>query len=185
MHHQRYDEAAQQMLSLANNEKFASARGKTIYELWLELAELLCAHPKDIQSVRIEPIIRSGLERFSDQVGRLWSALARYWILQGNFEKARDVYEEAISTVMTVRDFSQVFEAYAEFEESVLSARIQRVGETDGDVEIDLRLARLEKLLERRPFLINDVLLRQDSNNVSEWMKRIELWGDNQQKVRF
>jgi hypothetical protein len=28
--------------------------------------------------------------------------------------QARDVYEEAIQTVPTVRDFSQVFEAYAE-----------------------------------------------------------------------
>ncbi len=34
--------------------------------------------------------------------------------VQGNFEKARDVFEEAIQTVMTVRDFSQVFDAYAQ-----------------------------------------------------------------------
>ena len=43
-------------------------------------------------------------------LGKLWCALADYYTRQGNFEKARDIYEEAIETVMTVRDFSQVFE---------------------------------------------------------------------------
>ena len=52
-------------------------------------------------------------------LGKLWCALADYYTRQGNFEKARDVYEEGIETVMTVRDFSQVFEAYSEFEEAV------------------------------------------------------------------
>lgn len=31
--------------------------------------------------------------------------------------QARDIYEEAIQTVTTVRDFTQVFDAYAQFEE--------------------------------------------------------------------
>lgn len=33
------------------------------------------------------------------QVGRLWTSLADYFIRQGLFEKARDVYEEGIDTV--------------------------------------------------------------------------------------
>lgn len=33
------------------------------------------------------------------------------------FLQARDVCEEAIRTVMTVRDFTQVFDSYAQFEE--------------------------------------------------------------------
>ena len=45
--------------------------------------------------------------------------------------QARDVYEEAIQTVMTVRDFSQVFEAYAEFEEQTLAALMEALDEAD------------------------------------------------------
>ena len=33
------------------------------------------------------------------QVGRLWCSLADYYIRLGHFEKARDIYEEAMSTV--------------------------------------------------------------------------------------
>ena len=35
---------------------------------------------------------------------------------------------------------------------------------------------RFEDLLERRPFLVNSVLLRQNPHNVHEWMKRAELY---------
>ena len=59
-----------------------------------------------------------------DQVGRLWQALAGYFIRLGQFEKARDVYDEAIQAVVTVRDFSIVFDAYVLFEESMLTAKI-------------------------------------------------------------
>jgi pre-mRNA-splicing factor SYF1 len=37
--------------------------------------------------------------------------------------------------------------------------------------------------MERRPFLVNEVLLRQNPNSIHEWQKRVELWGDNAPKV--
>lgn len=37
------------------------------------------------------------------------------------------MYEEAMLSVMTVRDFSQVFDAYAQFEELLLSKQMQDV----------------------------------------------------------
>ena len=44
------------------------------------------------------------------QVGRLWTSLADYYIRRGMYEKARDVYEEGLTTVVTVRDFSLIFD---------------------------------------------------------------------------
>lgn len=43
--------------------------------------------------------------------------------------QARDIYEEAIQTVSTVRDFTQVFDAYAQFEELSLSKRMEEASE--------------------------------------------------------
>jgi pentatricopeptide repeat protein len=45
------------------------------------------------------------------QVGRLWTSLADYYIRRGMFEKARDVYEEGLNAVVTVHDFSLIFDA--------------------------------------------------------------------------
>ncbi|KAF8983985.1 hypothetical protein BGZ46_009026 [Entomortierella lignicola] len=186
---ERYDEAASRLCKMINNEQFQSMKGKSHFQLWRQLCDIICSHPKDIKSLPIEKIIRSGIKRFTDQTGRLWNDLAKYWILLNHFEKARDVYEEAITSVMTVRDFTQVFDAYAEFEESVISAKMEaaEVAEAEGEevdqIELDMRLMRLERLMERRPFLVNEVLLRQNPNSVHEWQKRVELWGDNVQKV--
>ena len=49
----------------------------------------------------MDAIIRSGLSRFTDEVGRLWCKLADYYIRLGQFERARDVYEEAINSVVS------------------------------------------------------------------------------------
>lgn len=98
----------------------------------------------------------------------------------------------------TVRDFSVIFESYAQFEQSALAAKIETAeeeqeedgeGEEDGrrdglskltkkfldgfwlndDDDTDLRMARFENLLSRRPELLNSVLLRQNPHNVEQW----------------
>jgi len=93
--------------------------------------------------------------------------------------------------VMTVRDFSVVFDTYAEAEEALISIKLedsatrQRKGRVDenADLDLDIRMMRFEQLMDRRPFLVNDVLLRQNPHNVNEWQKRVALWGENAQMV--
>lgn len=133
------------------------------------------------------------------------------------FSQARDVYEEAILTVVTVRDFTQVFDSYAQFEESMIAAKMETTSEMgkddDGmcgfinigsvactsfvvhvlltvpllpdDIDMELRLARFEQLIARRPLLLNSVLLRQNPHNVHEWHKRVKLYEGNPRQVRF
>src|SRR6266480_3917483 len=92
---------------------------------------------------------------------------------------------------MTVRDFTQIFDTYAQFEETIMETKMQEAAtraenneeDPEEDLELDLRLLRFEQLMDRRPFLVNDVLLRQNPNNVHEWEKRVSLWKDNHDKV--
>lgn len=53
------------------------------------------------------------------------------------------------------------------------------------DIIIEMRLARLENLMERRPLLLNSVLLRQNPHNVNEWIKRVELLREKPKEVRI
>jgi pre-mRNA-splicing factor SYF1 len=128
--------------------------------------------------------------------------LADHYTRLGQFEKSRDVYEEAINSVTTVRDFTIVFDAYVKVEESVLTAKIrflQEAQEQNGDSansgntdsedtaemdDINMRLARVEYLMDKRPLLLNSVILRQNPHNVHEWHKRAKLYhGDDQKTV--
>lgn len=45
------------------------------------------------------------------------------------------MYEEAIQTVMTVRDFTQVFDSYAQFEESMIAAKMETQSEMGHEEE--------------------------------------------------
>jgi pre-mRNA-splicing factor SYF1 len=47
------------------------------------------------------------------------------------FERARDVYEEGMNAVITVHDFSLIFDALTQFEESLLSAKMEALGMED------------------------------------------------------
>lgn len=194
--HGLYTEAALKFIDILNNTRFNSKHGKGHYELWSEMVDLLVEHAADIETghetgIDADRIIRSGITRFADQRGKLWSGLATYWIRRGSFERARDVFEEGITTVMTVRDFTLIFEAYTEFEESIIgalmevaSARAEKgIDDENADFELDIRMMRFEQLMDRRPFLLNDVLLRQNPNNVPEWEKRVALWGENKKEV--
>ncbi|XP_013914939.1 PREDICTED: pre-mRNA-splicing factor SYF1 [Thamnophis sirtalis] len=176
----RLDEAAVRLAAVVNDERFVSKEGKSNYQLWHELCDLISQNPDKVKSLNVGAIIRGGLTRFTDQLGKLWCSLADYYIRSGHFEKARDVYEEAIQTVMTVRDFTQVFDSYAQFEESMIAAKMETNSEMgreeDDDVDLELRLARFEQLITRRPLLLNSVLLRQNPHNVHEWHKRVKLY---------
>jgi pre-mRNA-splicing factor SYF1 len=219
----KYAEAARVLATLVEDPKFLSRKGKPTFQLWTEFCDLVCDHADEmdlatsdnviilnteggsgrkvqrpsgvVEKLNVEAILRSGIGRFTDQVGRLWNALARWWVARGEFEKARDIYEEAMVKVKTVRDFTMVFDAYAEFEESVLAARMEQAAERDEeevtpeeaaeqDLDIDLRLARLEYLMKRRPFLVNDVMLRQNPHNVNEWERRVMLWKERNELIK-
>ncbi|XP_006008659.1 pre-mRNA-splicing factor SYF1 [Latimeria chalumnae] len=176
----RLDEAAVRLAAIVNDENFVSKEGKSNYQLWHEMCNLISQNPDKVKSLNVDAIIRGGLTRFTDQLGKLWCSLADYYIRSGHFEKARDVYEEAIQTVVTVRDFTQVFDSYAQFEESMIAAKMEtssEIGQTEeDDIDLELRLARFEQLINRRPLLLNSVLLRQNPHNVHEWHKRVKLY---------
>lgn len=191
-----YREAVKRYIDILNNPKFQSKNVKSDFQLWNDMVELMVSKARQIgessiSGIDVDRIIRSGIERFADQRGKLWAGLATYWITMGDFNTARDVFEEGITTVMTVRDFTMIFDAYVEFEESLISNLMddaqarsaEGTEDSEKDFRIDMSMMRFEYLMDRRPFLLNDVVLRQNPSNVPEWEKRIQLWGENQKEV--
>lgn len=209
-----WQEAAERLAGVLNDDHFYSIKGKTKHRLWLELCDLLTQHAGEISGLNVDAIIRGGIRKFTDEVGRLWTSLADYYIRRGLLEKARDVFEEGMTTVITVRDFSVIFDAYSQFEDSMLSIKLEAMDDSDDDgdeedgedeeedvrmdikklrkslerfwfmddKDVDLRLARFEHLMDRRPELANSVLLRQNPHNVEQWHRRVKLFEGNPTK---
>lgn len=215
---ERWQEAAERLAGVLNDDQFFSIKGKTKHRLWLELCDLLTKHATEVSGLNVDAIIRGGIRKFTDEVGRLWTSLADYYIRRKLPEKARDIFEEGMMTVVTVRDFSVIFDAYSQFEESMLAYKMESLDLSDeeqengeeereeeeedvrkdtdlsvgkfekrilkgfwlhDDNDVDLRLARLEHLMDRRPELANSVLLRQNPHNVEQWHRRVKLFEGN------
>ena len=58
----------------------------------------------------------------------MWTSLADYYIRRGLIEKARDVYEEGLTTVTTVRDFSLIFDTLTQVRAEFRLAMAQALG---------------------------------------------------------
>jgi pre-mRNA-splicing factor SYF1 len=150
--------------------------------------------PLSSRKLNIERIVAAdGLAVYKDQAGRLWTGLATYWLKRAEFARATATFEAGLASVLTVRDFTQIFDAYAEFCESLVSALMEGLADPDPDEdeedvraserELDTKMREFEELMDRRPFLVNDVLLRRNPNDVQEWEKRVALWGEDDEKV--
>ncbi|KAJ1730408.1 pre-mRNA-splicing factor syf1 [Coemansia biformis] len=179
--------AAAQLVKLLDDPGFKSPRAtSSSYQLWRQLAQIIRHHPD--MGLDVEPVLRDGISRFGDQAGELWTALANCFIARGQIERARDVFEEAVASVCTVRDFALVFDAYAEMEEASIAAamedEVQQTADGAGSkaeagrrrLQLDLRLLQLERLMDRRPVLVSDIQLRQNVNDVDAWLRRADLW---------
>lgn len=188
-------EMAERLIMLVNDDSFRSLEGKSKHDLWMDLCEVITSHPEEMEGLRVEEIVRGAIKKYKDEVGRLWTTLADFYIRRGLFEKARDIYVEGLNSILTVRDFSLIYDALTQFEEALISAKMETLADDDEPEigpndfilhekgnDLDLRLARLENLIERRPELLNSVILRQNPSNVNEWHKRAKLFANDPAK---
>ncbi|ORZ33401.1 hypothetical protein BCR44DRAFT_1438412 [Catenaria anguillulae PL171] len=160
--------------------------------LFDKLFSLLTSHPTALPAHLAEQVLRAGIRRMPTHAAKFHVALARMHLANGHMARARDVFEQAMRSVVSLRDFTQVFDAYLEVEEVAVQVGIKRLAkltkrakkknaDLDADlkqeldnvqVDVDMRLARLDRLTRARPVLVNDVLLRQNPHSVGEWVKR-------------
>jgi pre-mRNA-splicing factor SYF1 len=77
--------------------------------------------------LNVEHILhKDGINVYKDQASRLWSGLATYWIKRGEFDYPNSTFETRIASVLTARDFTQIFDAYVQSTESFLNAMMAK-----------------------------------------------------------
>ncbi len=173
------DQASLELVALLEDRE-QHVKGRTRLQLWQQLCELIALHPEEIVSLRgrVEAIVRAGVARFPEEnTGQMWAGLANHFVGLGLFDKARDVFEEGMSTCARVRDFALLWDSYSELEEGLLQALIEASATSDKeDPAFDRQHARYERVLDRRPFLLNAVQLRASPHDVGLWHQRVGLY---------
>nr|XP_051204028.1 uncharacterized protein LOC127317512 [Lolium perenne] len=179
----RWRDAAEHLASAINDDGFVSVKGTTKRQLLLDLCVLISQHPEEVAGMPVDAILRGGIRAFRDEAGALWTCLAGHYARTGLHGKARDVFEEGVATATNVKDFRMVFDAYLHFEHALAAAELSQ-SDTVGIQDFwladrhstDLTMARMERLLERRPELLNGVLLRQNPHDVQAWHERAKIF---------
>ncbi|CAN6214429.1 unnamed protein product [Urochloa humidicola] len=186
----RFREAAEQLATAINDDGFRSAKDTTKRELLLDLCEILAKHPDDVVGMPVEAILCNAVRKFPEEAGALWTALAGHYARKGIHGKARDVFEEGAAAAATVKDFGLVFESYLHFDHAMAAEELDDTGARDENDsasairgcwladkdDADLKVARLERLLERRPEMLNTVRLRQNPHDVQAWHDRAKIF---------
>ena len=83
---------------------------------------------------------------------------------------------------MTARDFGIIYNSFLKFEEELVNALAMDDEEIDEE-ELEDQIDRLETLINRRPFLLNDVMIRANRNSVEDWLHRISLYLDRSEII--
>lgn len=115
----------------------------------MELTEFIAKFPLRAQHIGAESILTDALQRYPEEAARLWVFTADYYTRLGEFDRARQVFDQSMDTCETVAAFGILYSAYLKFEQTLAD-----MSEADEDYD------RLEQLLERRPFLLSNVVLR-------------------------
>ncbi len=65
-----YDEAILNIIMVLNDDLFHSKKGRSKYDLWILLCEIISNYPDKVKHLDCENIIRYGLNKYTDEVVR-------------------------------------------------------------------------------------------------------------------
>ncbi len=137
---QEFNYAIELIIEILNDENFFSKENKSQYYYWVMICQIINNYPEYINSnknekyIDVDKLIRHGIKKYTDEIGNLWVTLGNYYIKIGLIDKAREIFEEALEKVLTVRDFSLVFNSYLSFEQNLMKQNIfNNIDEEEND----------------------------------------------------
>jgi len=83
----KYGEAAQKWIEVLGNPEFRSKAGRSHFQMWSKLGDLLLSHGPEAKGIDLGKIVRNGIGKLSLQGGELWNSLGTYCITKGDFER--------------------------------------------------------------------------------------------------
>ena len=117
-----FNEATKVYKTILDDDGYHSKAGKDKKDFYFELISLITDHPDKIDAIDCYQFIRKALELYPEDVGKVWVKLSDYFIRLAEFDRAREILEEAIEKVDNAKDFGVIFSAYVKFEEEMITA---------------------------------------------------------------
>lgn len=177
---ERFIEFGDSKQALAVYEKLigsGKSKATSIVNVCKDYLDLLLSDEFENTVVRekVEEIVNRAVSQWPDQLAYFTLRLISYFKSENNHQKVRYLYGNGIRQCANTHDFVEIYNSYVEYEEHQLL-------NVKDDQELDFRMSIFENLLSDRPLLLNEMKLRQDSNNLDHWFERIELFTERLDK---
>lgn len=117
-----YNKAVEVIIQILKDDGYHSKARKSKKDFEFDILDIVTEYPDKITAVNGESVIRDCINKYSDDQGKLWVKLSDYFTRKGEFELARNVFEEALEKIDNVKDFGVIFNAYTKFEEEMITA---------------------------------------------------------------
>ncbi|AJU63796.1 Syf1p [Saccharomyces cerevisiae YJM326] len=110
-------------------------------------------------------------------------SLAKYYISRGRLDSCGDLLKKSLQQTLRYSDFDRIYNFYLLFEQECSQFILGKLKENDSKFfnqkdwteKLQAHMATFESLINLYDIYLNDVALRQDSNLVETWMKRVSL----------
>lgn len=166
---------------LSSLESYTSLN-KAPFDTAMEYVKLVSRIASD--EAVFEDAVAFVLDIFPDQCASVYLvALDQYKDLQ---QKARHFMHKALRSCTMVSDFVTIFDGFAKYEEQKLehlAIQSEHAGTEDAERRLECAMIQFECLIDSRPLLLNDMLLRQDIHNLDAWFSRLKLLESSTEKL--
>lgn len=122
---------------------------------------------------KIDSLFKEIVIKFPYQQSIFTIKYAKYLTSNQKFNIATEVLEARLTSSMTIKDFTLIFDSLTELLEKQVTDLSESI--SANTEELNKYMDKLEFLLSNRLILMNDVKLRQNINSPSTWIERIEL----------
>ena len=187
------------LIEIINNSDYYPVKYNK-YEYSMKVCKLISENSIEIKNFNSENIFNYCLKKYSDEIGNIWVFYANFFLGKGDFEKTRFIFQKAVLNVNTRKDFGIVYNAFLNFEEGLAMLLMEKdedkvvikekliledIDQTLGFFknkndnfevfsEEEIQLRRINDLLEKREFYLNDCVLRQNCNIVKNWINKFQ-----------
>lgn len=140
------------------------------------LLDILISKKHFNNGIQFEKIASDAALDISYNESKYLSKIAIFYSKRSEPKKARHFFNLALNSVTTLKGLANVFELST----NSLSEDIYSLYLNENIDCADLRIRSLELLVSNQPFLVNDILLKKEPNNVDLWLERVRIHKNKQ-----
>ena len=117
-------------------------------------------------------------------------SLAKYYISRGRLDSCGDLLDKSLRQTLNFSDFDRIYSFYLLFEQQCSQFILEKLenelfDQRNWTKKLEHHMATFESLINLHDIYLNDVALRQDSNLVETWMKRVSLQKTSAEKCHI